>query len=112
MDQFSENPVGDIEDAAGVGEKLTGRENALYRQLRNEERKLSHRMQVADQLRQTALSTGDDQLMQAAERLEANALDHYTSRLAKITEFQQRFSLPEFGDLTTPVTTTPVTTPQ
>jgi ribosomal protein L18E len=95
-------PTGDqIED---VARKLTGRENALDRQLRNEERKFNQRMEAVDRLRQLAEQTGDSQFLDAAERLESAALDHYEQRLAKITEFQQRFNLPDFDSL-------PVSTP-
>jgi hypothetical protein len=74
-------------------QKLTGRQNALYRQLRNEERKLARRMEAAEQLRQLAETNGDATLLQSAEALEQSALNHYNQRMAKITAFQERFGL-------------------
>ena len=89
-------------------ERLTGRENALYRQVRNEERKLARRMQAVEQLRQLAESTGDSALLETADRLEETALDRYASRLAKISEFQERFDLPAPDSLrTAPTSVTP-----
>ena len=78
--------------------KLTGRENALYRQIRNEERKLAKRMQAAERLWDAYDATGDEQLAEAAERLEQQALDHYDHRMEAIRSFQQRHVLPDpFG---------------
>ena len=96
-----DNTLDNLDDVTG---KLTGRENALYRQLRNEERKLAHRMEKAEQLRQLAELNGDEQLLQAAERLEEMALSHYDKRLAKITQFQEqeRFGLSGIGTVVTP----------
>jgi hypothetical protein len=88
LDAPAENQLAD------AAQKLTGRENALYRQLRNEERKLNQRMAAVERLNQLYEQTGDSQYLDAAERLETMALDHYEARLAKITEFQQRFNLP------------------
>ena len=88
---FAGNPLGELDDVVDnppdVASKLTGRENALYRQLRNEERKLAHQMQVAERLRNLSELNGDEHLLEAADRLEEKALTHYTKRLAKITEF-------------------------
>jgi hypothetical protein len=92
-----------------VGErvqKYTGRQNALYRQLRNEQRKFTTRMEAAEQLRQLAETNGDPALLQQAEQLEQSALDHFNKRMAKIAEFQERFDLPtpeEFATLPTSV---------
>ena len=93
--------------AQEVTDKLTGRENALYRQLRNEERKLAHRMQAAEQLTNLGELKGDERLLQAADRLEEEALGHYTKRLQKIAEFQDRFGLPTADDFAVPAVVTP-----
>jgi hypothetical protein len=89
------NDLAATEDAiSDSAQKLTGRENALYRQLRNEERKLDQGMATVERLNQLYEQTGDPQYLDAAERLESMALAHYEERLARITEFQDRFNLP------------------
>ncbi len=77
-----------------VARQLTGRDNALYHQLRNAEQKLAKRLEAAEHLRRLAEQTGDTQLLVAAENLEERALTDYESRLAKITYFRERFDLP------------------
>lgn len=78
-----------------VARKLTGRENALFRQMRNEERKLTRRMEAVERLRQMATQTGDEDMLQAADQLEDWAMDHFDQRMAQITDFQQRHDLPD-----------------
>jgi hypothetical protein len=82
--------------------KLTGRENALQRQLRNEERKLEHRLDTAQHLRELAELNGDEELLAAAERLEETALSHYEARLTKIGEFADRFDLQDVSGTVIP----------
>jgi hypothetical protein len=78
-----------------VAPKLTGRENALLRQLRNEEWKLAKRMEEVERMRAMAEQTGDDGMIQAADRLEEQALNHFHQRMTNISEFRQRHGLPE-----------------
>jgi hypothetical protein len=95
------NQFADAARNADAARKLTGRENALQRQLRNEERILNQRMEAAERLRQLAAQSGDLQLLEAAERLESTALSHYEQRLTKISEFQQRFNPSDPGGAST-----------
>jgi len=81
-----------------AAEKLTGRENALYRQIRNEERKLAGRTEAAERLWDAYDATGDERFSDAAERLQQQALDQYDKRMEAIRSFQQRHGLPDpFG---------------
>jgi hypothetical protein len=73
--------------------KLTGRQNALARQLRNEERKLEQRTELADRLRAMGEEQGDSELLQAADRIEQQALSHFEQRMQAIRSFQERHGL-------------------
>ncbi len=77
--------------------KLTGTENAAARQLRNEMRKLDKRMEAVERLRALGEESGNESMLQEAERLEQQALDHFHQRMEKITEFRQRHGLPDVG---------------
>lgn len=102
--------IGDAEDAddprsdlLDPAHKLTGGENALYRQLRNEQRKLAKRMEVAQHLWDAYDQIGDERLAEAARRFEEQALDHYQKRLDAVRSFQQRHGLADIiGDLIPP----------
>ncbi len=85
-----------------VARKLTGRENALFRQMRNEQRKLAKRMEAVERMRQLAEQTGDDGMLQAADRLEEWAANHFDQRMAQITDFQQRHDLPDISQYLSP----------
>jgi hypothetical protein len=78
-----------------VTRKLTGTENAAARQLRNEMRNLTRRMEAAERLRAMAEQTGNESMLPAADRIEQQALDHFHQRMEKITEFRQRRGLPD-----------------
>jgi hypothetical protein len=78
-----------------VTRKLTGTENAAARLLRNEMRKLAKRMESVEKMRALAEESGDDSLLQVADRIEQQALDHFHQRMEKITEFRQRHGLPD-----------------
>jgi hypothetical protein len=92
-----------LSDLLDSADKLTGRENALYRQLRNEERKLAHRLQKAQRLWDASEQSGDERLAEAASRVEQWALDHYEKRLDAIRSFQERHGLPDLvGDRVLP----------
>jgi hypothetical protein len=93
-----------------VRQKLTGRQNALYRQWRNEERKLAKSLAAAERLRELAETASDPTLLQSAERLEQAALDRYTSRMEKVWDFQERFGLPTPEEFVTAPTPEDVTT--
>jgi hypothetical protein len=103
-----QNPLGDAGDAVNqsalndVANKLTGRENALYRQLQNEQRKLSQRMQTVNQMRQLANQTGDQGMLNAADRLEDWSMNHFDQRMMQITDFQQRHNLPDVSQYLAP----------
>jgi hypothetical protein len=92
-----------LSDLLDSADKLTGRENALQRQLRNEERKLTHRLQKAQRLWDAYEQGGDERLAEAASRVEQWALDHYEKRLDAIRSFQERHGLPDLvGDQVIP----------
>ena len=76
-----------------VARKLTGRENAQFRQMQNEQRKLAKRMEAVERMRQMAQQTGDDGMLQEADRLDEWATNHFDQRMAQITNFQQRHDL-------------------
>jgi hypothetical protein len=75
--------------------KLKGTENAAARHLRNEMRKLDKRMEAVERLRALGEETGNESMLQEADRLEQQALDHFHQRMEKITEFRQRHGLPD-----------------
>lgn len=85
-----------------VARKLTGRENALYRQLQNAERQLSQRMNSINRMRQIAQQTGDTGMLQAADQLENWAMNHFDQRMTQITNFQQRHQLPDVSQYLAP----------
>jgi hypothetical protein len=76
-----------------AGQKLTGRENALSRQLLNEERKLTHQTELAERLRAIAEEQGDAALLETADRLEQQALERFEKRMEAIGRFQERHGL-------------------
>ena len=59
----------------------------------NEERKLSERTEVAERLRALAEEQGDAELLQAADRLEEQGLNHFEQRMEAIRSFQVRHGL-------------------
>ena len=65
-------------------QRPTGRDHARSVQRLNEERKLSHRQQTAQKLREIAERNGNDNLLQTADRMDQKAIEHYEKRLAKI----------------------------
>ena len=85
-----------------IARKLTGRENALFRQLRNEERKLAKRMEAVERMRAMAEQTGDDGMLESADRLEEWAMNHFDQRMTQITDFQQRHDLPDVSHYLSP----------
>ncbi len=97
-DLIPDGPGDPWADLIDPGSKLTGRENALYRQLRNEQRKLIKRLDAAQQLRNAYDRTRDKQLRDAAQLLEDQALDRYERRLDAIRAFQQRHDLPDLAE--------------
>jgi hypothetical protein len=78
---------------SSLAKKLTGRENAYYRQVRNEERKFDRRMDVVEQLRELGEQQNDSALLAEADRLEHQALDHFEKRMAAIRSFRDRHGL-------------------
>ncbi len=82
----------------GATQKLTGTENALSRQVRNEERKLFKRLESVDRMRELAAQSGDSELLQTADRLEEWAMNDFDSRMIKVTDFQQRHGLPDVSN--------------
>jgi hypothetical protein len=75
--------------------KLTGTENAAARQLRNEMRNMTRRMEAVERMRVLGEDTGNESMLQAADRLEQQALDHFHQRMTKLGEFRQRHGLPD-----------------
>jgi hypothetical protein len=57
---------------------------SVARRLLNEERKLQHQLDVAQQLRDIAARNGNQNLLQTAERMETMAADRYQSQLARL----------------------------
>lgn len=92
-DLLDEADLTDPDRLLDSADKLTGRENALWRQLRNEERKLEHKLQLAERLLDAYDQTGDEFLEDAASRIEQRAVDHYEKRMEAIRSFQQRHGL-------------------
>jgi hypothetical protein len=82
-------------DPNSANQKLTGRENALQRQLRNEQRKLAREMETAERLWDAYELTGDERLADIAREFEERALDRYTKRTGAIRDFQGRHGLQE-----------------
>lgn len=99
LDDSSEVINGTNNSTDEVARKLTGRENALLRQLRNEERKLAKRMEEVERMREMAEQAGDEEMLQSADRLEQWAMDHFDQRMSQITEFQERHDLPDVSEL-------------
>jgi hypothetical protein len=71
-------------------EKLTGRDRAVSVQRGNEDRKLLHRQNTAQKLRDISERNGNENLKDVAGRMDQKALDHYDKRQAKIDELKQR----------------------
>jgi hypothetical protein len=86
-------PEDNVTSPVDAVERLTGRENALYRQLRNEQRKLAQRMDAAERLWDAYEQTGDETLADAARAMEERALAHFDKRIEAISDFQQRHGL-------------------
>jgi hypothetical protein len=84
-DLFGDNPF--------APQNLAGRENALFRQLQNEQRQLASRMDVADRLWDAFDQTGDTWLADAAQAFEDRALAQFEKRMDAISAFQQRHGL-------------------
>lgn len=94
----TDDPLTSLDNLLAEGQKLTGRENALFRQLRNEHRKLTRRMEAAEQLWEAYEQIGDEQLADAARALEERALSHFEKRMIAIEDFQQRHGLQDVFD--------------
>jgi len=52
-------------------------------------------MEAVERLRALGEETGNESMLQAADRLEQRALDHFHKRMEKIAEFRQRHGLPD-----------------
>lgn len=76
-------------DSKSKAEKRTGRKHASQVQRRNEERKLQHRRETAQHLRDIAKKNGNDRLLDTADRMEQRAQEHYKSRLERIDQFDR-----------------------
>jgi hypothetical protein len=71
-------------DTAFQSNRLTGRDHSHGVQRFNERRKLEHRLQTADHLRQNAERNGNQNLLDTADRMEARAYQHYESKMSRI----------------------------
>lgn len=71
-------------------QKLTGVNQAVNVQRANESRKLLQRQQTAQQLRDISARNGNQNLMNTANRMDQQALQHYQSRQAKIDQLAQQ----------------------
>lgn len=78
--------------------KLTGRDQAVNVQRANENRKLLQRQQTAQKLRDISTRTGNQNLMNTANRMDQQALQHYQSRQAKIDQLAQNANGPLNAD--------------
>ncbi len=72
LDDLDKSVVGDAEP------------QSVAQRLLNEERKLQHQLDVAQQLRDIAGRNGNQNLLQTAERMETMAADRYQSQLVKL----------------------------
>jgi hypothetical protein len=77
----------------------TDRNGSLARQRTNEQRKLDHRLSQADHLRDIAERNGNEKLLDAADRMELAAHEHYQKRMAKIDEKAGDKGLPASDDV-------------
>jgi hypothetical protein len=75
--------------------ELTGPEKAAAWPLRSEVWKLKMRMELAKRMRALGEKTGNENLLQAADRLQQHALDHFHERMEKLAEFRRRHGLPD-----------------
>ena len=73
----------------------TGTKRAVGRQRRNEQRKLDHRRDQADRLRDISERNGNERLRETADRIETKAQEHFDKRTRKIDRLEQK--LPEVG---------------
>ena len=80
-----------------VARKPTGPQNALFQQIQNEERKLAKRLEAVERMRELAEQASDEDMLQAAERLEQWATSHFDQRMVRITDFQSRHDLSDVG---------------
>lgn len=80
--QLDDDSMDDNQDR--LSSLSSGQRHAMRRQMQNEERKLNHRLKQADHLRSIAERNGNERLLEAADRMEERALEHYTSRLDTI----------------------------
>lgn len=87
---------------------LTEGEPSTVRQRFNEERKLQHRQNVANQLRGIGERNGNQNLLDTADRMDQNAQRHYEKRMGAINE---KAGLTEPGDPADPGETLPGTDP-
>jgi hypothetical protein len=87
------SPPADAPTDSPLAKKLTGRENAYYRQVRNEERKLARTMDTVEQLRELGEQNNDPSLLAAADRLEQQGLAQFEKRMAAIRSFRDRHGL-------------------
>lgn len=55
-------------------------------QFRNEQRKLDHRLRTAERLRENAARSGNQNLLDTADRMEQRAYEHYDSRLRRVRD--------------------------
>ena len=74
------SPLDDL-DKSGIADTEP---QSVAQRLLNEERKLQHQFDVAQQLRDIAARNGNENLLHSAERMETMAADRYQSQLAKL----------------------------
>ena len=82
--EFADDDHAMDDDQDRLSSLSSGQRHAMRRQMQNEERKLNQRLEQADHLRSIAERNGNERLLEAADRMEERALEHYTSRLDTI----------------------------
>lgn len=80
--------------------RLSGRDHARSVQRLNEERKLTHRQQTAQKLREIGERNGNDNLLRTADKMDQQALDHYDKRMNKIDGITSQEGTSEVANLT------------
>jgi hypothetical protein len=68
--------------------------NSLESRVVNEERKLNHQLEVAQQVREIAAENGNAELLETASRMESMAADRYVRKLETLGVFEESIPLP------------------
>lgn len=92
--RISRGTIGETERLRGP-DRWVGSEGARARQQANELRKLDHRLQTSDRLRENAERNGNNNLFDTANRQEAKAYQHYDDRMRRTADGQRATTFSE-----------------